>query len=398
MPEETTPMCNQPPATSINDIQFGRVFRFGTLLKAIGTAISPSRIGIAMFTLALLVGGGRTWDALVFVDNPDAATSIAAPFESSIEWIGTSGDELVAATTTANPRHFLDASQQLLWGTTARLWNDGHFWFLVLFGTWTAAVMAFGGGLLCRLEAVHIATGDPPPLNPALAMSIERWVAFFGALMVPFVLIALISLGLLVFGFVLFNVAILDILGGIGYGLALLLGLGVTLLLLGFVVACPLLLPAVATENCDGPDAMHRAVAYVLSKPLTWMLYLFTMLLGLSLGLILVGGVAALTLTITETLVGGWVTGNTFEVAAAAMSQSDTAEGSWSTQWSAGLIAFWSSLMQWVVAGWAIAYIMGASTRAYLLLRYTIDGQDEAAIWWPGLIRGTLAPSPHSAD
>ena len=110
------------------------------------------------------------------------------------------------------------------------------------------------------------------------------------------------------------------------------------------------------------------------------------------------GGVAALTLTITETLVGGWVTGNTFEVAAAAMSQSDTAEGSWSTQWSAGLIAFWSSLMQWVVAGWAIAYIMGASTRAYLLLRYTIDGQDEAAIWWPGLIRGTLAPSPHSAD
>ena len=391
-------MCERPPATSVNDIQFGRIFRFGTLLKAIGTAISPSRIGIAMFTLALLVGGGRTWDAIVAEDNPDAVTSIVAPFESSIEWIGTSGNALVAATTTANPHQFLAAGKKLIWGTTARLWNEGHFWFLVLFGTWTAAVMAFGGGMLCRLEAVHIATGDPPPLNPALAMSLERWVAFFGALMVPFVLIALIALGLLVFGFVLLNVPVLDLLGGLGYGLALLLGLGVTLLLLGFAVACPLLLPAVATENCDGPDAMHRAVAYVLAKPLTWMLYLFTLLLGLAFGLIIVGGVATLTITITEALVGGWVTGNTFEVAAAAMDPSATAEGSWSTQWSAGLIAFWNSLVQWVVAGWAIAYVMGASTRAYLLLRYTIDGQDEAAIWWPGLIRGTLAPSPNSTD
>ena len=217
-------MCERPPATSVNDIQFGRIFRFGTLLKAIGTAISPSRIGIAMFTLALLVGGGRTWDAIVAEDNPHAANSIVAPFESSMEWIGTSGGALVAATTTANPHQFLAAGQQLLWGTTARLWNQGHYWFLVLFGTWTAAVMAFGGGMLCRLEAVQIATGDPPPLNPALAMSLERWVAFFGALMVPFVLAAFIALGLLVFGFVLLNVPVLDLLGGLGYGLALLLG------------------------------------------------------------------------------------------------------------------------------------------------------------------------------
>lgn len=216
--------------------------------------------------------------------------------------------------------------------------------------------------------------------------------------MVPFVLIAVLALGLMIFGFVLFNLPILNLLGGLGYGIALLVGLGVTLLLLGFAVGCPLLLPAVATENCDGPDAMHRAVAYVMAKPLTWMLYLFTMLLGLALGLFLVGGVGYLTVAITESLVAAWVHTPTFEVAAAAMGTSASIDAPWSVEWSGGLVAFWTSLVQWVIAGWAIAYVMAASTRAYLLLRLTIDGQDEREIWWPGLIRGTLSPQPPRQD
>ena len=391
-------MSERPPATSLYEIQFGRVFRFGSLLKAIGSAISPSRIGIAMFMLALLVGGGRTWDAIVSESHTAEFGSISEPFDSTMQWLGQSGGRLMSATVTVNPEGFIGAGRDLLWGTPTRLWNDGHSWFVVLFGIWTAAVLALGGGLLCRLEAVQIATDDPPPFNPAMAMSLERWPAFFGALMVPFVLIAVLALGLMIFGFVLFNLPILNLLGGLGYGIALLVGLGVTLLLLGFAVGCPLLLPAVATENCDGPDAMHRAVAYVMAKPLTWMLYLFTMLLGLALGLFLVGGVGYLTVAITESLVGAWVHTPTFEVAAAAMGTSASIDAPWSVEWSGGLVAFWTSLVQWVIAGWAIAYVMAASTRAYLLLRLTIDGQDEREIWWPGLIRGTLSPQPPRQD
>jgi hypothetical protein len=391
-------MCERPPATSVNDIQFGRVFRFGSLLKAIGSAISPSRIGIAMFTLALLVGGGRVWDAIVFDADAEQLSAISKPFDDTTQWIGQSGDALIRATVTFDSAAFLSASRDLLWGTPARLWNEGHAWFVVLFGIWTAAVVALGGGMLCRLEAVEVATDDPAPINPAMAMSLSRWSAFFGALLVPFVLIAVLAIGLMVFGFVLFNIPILNLLGGIGYGIALLVGLGVTLLMLGFVVACPLLLPAVASENCDGPDAMHRAVAYVMAKPLTWMLYLFTMFLGLALGLLLVGGVGHLTLAITESLVGAWVSTPTFEVADAALTGSDADAAPWSVEWAGGLVAFWSSLVQWAIAGWAIAYVMAASTRAYLLLRVTIDGQDEREIWWPGLIRGTLAPEPPDHD
>ena len=76
------------------------------------------------------------------------------------------------------------------------------------------------------------------------------------------------------------------------------------------------------------------------------------------------------------------------------MTGGEAPEASWHVGWAAGLVSFWTGLVQWAVAGWVIAYLMAGSTRAYLLLRLACDGQDEREIWWPGLIRGTLAPEP----
>ena len=161
-------------------------------------------------------------------------------------------------------------------------------------------------------------------------------------------------------------------------------------------MACPLLLPAVATGNCDGPDARHRAIAYVVGRPLRWLLSLFTILLGLALGLLLVVTVSKLTVYVTGSLVDQWAFGESISHASAAMDGTNSADAVWHTQWAGGLVAFWMGLVQWIVAGWSLAYVMSASTRAYLLLRLTCDGQDEREIWWPGLIRGTLAPEPPS--
>jgi hypothetical protein len=345
-----------------------------------------------MFTLAILIGGGRLWDAVA--ENGDAA--IAKPFEHTVQAVQDCGTNLVAATMSANPGSFAVAAWSLLWQTPADLWTNGHAWFAVLFGIWTAAVLAFGGGLLCRLEAVSLARNDRALLNPALAMVISRWTAFFGALVMPLVLAGVLAFLVLIFGLIFFSVPVIDVLGGVLYGLALVLGLGVALLLLGFAITCPLLLPAVATENCDGPDAMHRAMAYVVAKPLRWMLYLFTILLGLAIGLVLVVTVARMTVYVTGSLVDYWAYSDTITQANQVMAGNDPADTAWHTEVAGGLVAFWIGLVQWVVAGWSLAYVMSASTRAYLLLRLTCDGQDEREIWWPGLIRGTLAPEPPS--
>jgi hypothetical protein len=127
------------------------------------------------------------------------------------------------------------------------------------------------------------------------------------------------------------------------------------------------------------------------------LLYLFTILLGLAMGLLLVLTVSELTVYVTGSLVNQWASGESLSYATAAMNGTDSTDAALHTQWAGGLVAFWMGLVQWVVAGWSLAYVMSASTRAYLLLRLTCDGQDEREIWWPGLIRGTLAPKPPSS-
>jgi hypothetical protein len=386
-------MCERPPESSVTHIRFGSVFRFGSILGAIGAALSPGRIGIAMFTLALLVGGGRIWDAV----STSSDTTDVRPFNYVVEQAEQFGTSLVAAMLKAEPTAFVSAAQSILWDLPSTLWTNGNALFVILFGLWTAATLAFGGGLLCRLEAVAKASHDREPLGPAMAMVISRWTAFFGALVMPLVLAGVLAFILLVFGLLFFSLPVMDVLGGLFYGVALVLGLSVSLLLLGFAVSCPLLLPAVATENCDGPDAMHRAIAYVVACPLRWLLYLFTILLGLAMGLLLVLTVSELTVYVTGSLVNQWASGESLSYATAAMNGTDSTDAALHTQWAGGLVAFWMGLVQWVVAGWSLAYVMSASTRAYLLLRLTCDGQDEREIWWPGLIRGTLAPKPPSS-
>jgi hypothetical protein len=386
-------MCERPPESSVAHIRFGSVFRFGSILGAIGAALNPRRIGIAMFTLALLVGGGRFWDA---VSTSSDSTDVR-PFNYVVEQAEQFGANLVTATLKAEPTAFASALQSILWDLPSTLWTNGNALFVILFGLWTAAALAFGGGLLCRLEAVGTTGQDKDPLGPAMSMVISRWIAFFGALVMPLVLAGVLAFILLLFGLLFFSFPVIDVLGGLFYGIALVLGLGISLLLLGFAVSCPLLLPAVAAENCDGPDAMHRAIAYVVACPLRWLLYLFTILLGLAMGLLLVLTVSELTVHMTGSLVNQWAGGESLSHANAAMNGTDSADAVWHTQWAGGLVAFWMGLVQWIVAGWSLAYVMSASTRAYLLLRLSCDGQDEREIWWPGLIRGTLAPNPPSS-
>ncbi len=388
-------MNDQRAGVAVEHVQFGSVFQFGSILKAIGTAMSPSRIGIAMFTLALLVGGGRIWDAVASAEGQEAAV-IERPFGAMTASVEHAAVGLGEGLWTLSPTAIVESAKAILWDTPAALWQAGHHWFIILFGLWTAAVLAFGGGLLCRLEAVTIASDDMPRLDPALGMVLSRWGAFFSALLVPFVLIALLAIFLLFFGLVLLNLPLFNLLGGVLYGIALLFGLGIAVMLLGYGVAGVLLLPAVAAENCDGADAIHRALAFVVARPLSWMLYLATIFVGLGMGLLLVGTVAELTLSLTRSLVESWTFNETMPIVDAMYAGVEPPDTNWPWHmgWTAGLISFWSGLVAWAVAGWSFAYMMSASTRAYLLLRLAADGQPEGEIWWPGLIRGTLAPEP----
>jgi hypothetical protein len=192
----------------------------------------------------------------------------------------------------------------------------------------------------------------------------------------------------------------LDVVGGLLYAVALVAGFFLGFLALGYAAGFGLLIPAVACERCDPFDAMQRAYAYVMQRPLHLLGYAITALVGLVLGFFVVGILVVLTLNLTAGLVGLLNSHPAVNVAGGVdlfdMSRLDTLriydrKSAIVTGW---LISFWQTAVKSVLAAYVFVYLSSAATQIYLLLRRACDGQDVEEIWRPGLIPGTLAPLP----
>ena len=326
-------------------------------------------------------------------------------FEASVNVLGQNLDQFVEGASRGSPGAIYGAARDTVYGLPSSLWHAGQCWFLCIYGLFFMLVVGVGGGALARMEACQIAAEERLTMREAMQHALDHWWSFWMALVIPFVLAAVVCGILLLIGLVGMNLPVLNILTGLLYGLALLIGFLLVFLLLGYAFGCALLVPAVAVEHCDGGDAMQRAWAYLLNKPLHMVGYLAVGLVGLALGLLVVDTVAFLTVQWTAEVVGAATFNDVFAEAGRVEAvfddpSSDASAGNaaWSTVWTAGLVSFWTLLVWYLVAGWIVSYIMAASTRIYLLMRLASDGQQEQLIWWPGLIPGTLAEQPNSTS
>ena len=226
-------MTDQSPVTSVDHIDFRAAFPFGSLLRAIGSALRPARLGIAILTLAFLVGGGRIWDGLTTSEaDPTAATEQMGPFAMMMTHLEMQGNAVAHAALSLDAAGVVQGVIAMGWGTPAALWAGGYFWFMLIYGCWVAMVMALGGGILCRLEAVEVSQPGPASVSDAVHMVSRHWWSFTVGLLVPFIVAGMLGALLLLFGLLLLNIPVLNIIGGLLYGLALLAGLGMTLLIL----------------------------------------------------------------------------------------------------------------------------------------------------------------------
>jgi len=326
-------------------------------------------------------------------------------FEATVESLGGNFNQFVDGMEHLAPSRIIDAVVGTVYHLPASLWHAGQCWFLIIYGTFFCFVVGIGGGALSRMEACQCAANERLTMREAMNHSIEYWPRFLMALIVPMLLAAVIYGILLLVGFAGMNIPGLNIVTGLLYGLALLVGFLLVLLLLGYSACSTLLVPAVAVENCEGADAMQRAWAYVLNKPLHMLVYLVTALAGLALGFFVVNILTIMTVNLTSSAIGA-ATFNDAILEAGRMGsvfapvEYEPAGGSsmWTTTWTAGLISVWMMLVQYLVAGWIFSYVMAASTRIYLLMRHACDGQDQHLIWWPGMVQGTLSDGPGRDD
>lgn len=237
-------------------------------------------------------------------------------------------------------------------------------------------------GALARMAAIHAGRdGRLSPLEGA-AFARARAVGLASIPLLPLALLALLVAVIAVFALLLR----IPILGAVA-GLLLVVPLAVALLgaILGLVslVALPIMPAALVVEDCDAGDAITRAAALVLGRPLLVAGAIAASVAALVLGAAIVGtvvGVADASFAALASRIGG-ETGQ----ALAARDPAEIAALAGSARLSASLAGFWISILSALPAAYLFSLAADLSTRVYLLLRARADGEPPATISGHGL-------------
>ena len=260
-----------------------------------------------------------------------------------------------------------------------------HMPFLVLWGLGASALCALLGGAVSRMAALQATRDERSSICSALQFARGKWIWLFLAPLIPLGLVVMIWLSMAIVGLV-FNVPVLDVLGGIVFGLALFGGFVVALILIGLVGGFNLLYPAIAVEGLDAFDALSRIYHYVFFRPWRLIFYNVVALIYGAATYLFVGTLIVLILIISQKFAGSFVWASSQGVAdrfEVIMPPPQVGYVGYELDWSsldgsaavtAALIKIWSFLLVALLAAYATCYYYSAQTWIYLLLRRVADG------------------------
>jgi hypothetical protein len=247
------------------------------------------------------------------------------------------------------------------------------------------SLLAICAGGLCRMAAVH--SGRDGRLSTLEGSAFARSRALNLASLPVLPAAVLLILGIIVFVFVLLlRVPVLNVVGGALFVVPLLVAILGAVLAIVAIAAAPLMPAAVAVEDCDAGDAITRACALVLGRPLAWLLALSLFVVVLTLGTILVAGILMLASTAVEGLLG--LAGGTVGQVLASGDASLMATLSGPDRLISLLVGFWGGIFQMLGAAYGFSLACDLATRGYLLLRERLNGESPATIAGYGLGEG----------
>lgn len=260
-----------------------------------------------------------------------------------------------------------------------------HPGFLVIYLLYAFALTSLIGGAICRVAALDACLGEHTSAFAGLRFGLNNWVQIMLAPLIPLGIVVIIRLLLAVVGWVCFNVMVLEIIGGIFYGLLLLLGFLATMLLIGLALGVNLLTPAIAVEATDAFDAVSRAYNYVIGRFWRFLFYTAVVIVYGAVTYLLVGLVVFSTIWLTRNCLSA---GAVSEVAQG-VTRLDAvmpeprfgellAEPNWDQLDKSGtvtalLVSVWTRLLIAVLPAFAVSYYFNAQTWVYLLLRRSAD-------------------------
>jgi len=142
-----------------------------------------------------------------------------------------------------------------------------HWVFALIFGVWSLLVLALTGGAVYRIAALHFAREEKISIGQALKFSLSKFFSFLTAPLIPLAIILLVGLLLTVGGLIGSIPVVGEVILGILFFLAIILGLVAAFLIVGLLAGWPLMYPTIAVEGSDSFDAISRSYSYVFARP-----------------------------------------------------------------------------------------------------------------------------------
>ncbi len=239
------------------------------------------------------------------------------------------------------------------------------------------AGLSFIGGALCRMAAVHAGRGGRLGAREAAWFARDRALNLLALPLLPTLVLAGLSLVVLIFALLL-RVPVLNLISAILFVVPLAISLLAALLALISIVSFPLMPAAVAVEDCDAGDAITRAAALVIARPLVWLLVLAVSVTVLIIGALVVNGTLGFASTTVAALLDtlGGETGRA--LASGEESQISALFGA--DRLVAGTASLWLRLFGYLSGAYLFSLACDLAARGYLLMRARIDGEHPSTI------------------
>ena len=265
-----------------------------------------------------------------------------------------------------------------------------HPLYFVAFGIIFLAIWAVFGGAISRIAAVHVARDEKMSIRSALMFSINKFLSFLFAPLIPVIIIAVIGGVVTLASLVVGNIPVIGpILVGALFFLVLVAGFVMALVMLGLIGGFNMMYPTIAVEGSDSFDAISRSFSYLYARP--WRLALYTVVAVIygALTYLFVRLFIFLMLVLAHKFVGFGM-----------LTRADSTAPLWSTMWpnpttasrlsydidfltltdpqkiGAFFVSFWVYLTISVLGAFAISFYFSSSTIIYYLMRREVDATE----------------------
>ncbi len=259
-----------------------------------------------------------------------------------------------------------------------------HPGFLIVYLLYAFALTTLIGTAISRLAALDACRSEHISAFVGLRFALSHWVQAMLVWLIPLGIVVIIKLVLALAGLIFFNLPVLNILGGVLYGLFLILGFFAAIFLIGLALGMHILIPAISVEATDAFEVLGRAFNYVLGRFWRYLFYTATMIVYGALTYLMIGLIVFSTIWMTRSCLSMGVLeaadGSTRLDAVMPdpawgelLAESDWDQLNRTETITAAIVMVWNRLLIAILPAFAISYYFNAHVWIYLLLRRSAD-------------------------